>query len=149
MLLKVCLNGARRRHDHPAVPVSPTELAASATQAVAAGAGAVHVHPRGPDGAESLDAGPIGDAVAAIRAATGAPVGVSTGAWFLPDAADRLRAIENALYRIKKNVYGICLDCEKPVNRARLDADPAVIRCIDCQSRTESAPSAKDVTPSL
>ena len=62
---------------------------------------------------------------------------------------DRLQAIENALYRIKKNVYGICLDCEKPVNRARLDADPAVIRCIDCQSRTESAPSAKDVTPSL
>lgn len=62
---------------------------------------------------------------------------------------DRLQTIENALYRIKKNVYGVCLDCAKPIDKARLEADPAVTRCIDCQTLAESTPSAKDPTPSL
>lgn len=62
---------------------------------------------------------------------------------------NRLQTIENALYRINKNVYGVCLDCAKPIDKARLDADPAVTRCIDCQSLVESTPHAKDVTPSL
>lgn len=62
---------------------------------------------------------------------------------------DRLQAVENALYRINKNIYGICLECERPIGRGRLDADPAVTRCIECQTRAESRPSAKDATPSL
>lgn len=62
---------------------------------------------------------------------------------------NRLQTIENALYRINKNVYGVCLDCAKPIDKARLDADPAVTRCFDCQSLVESTPHAKDVTPSL
>ena len=80
--LKACLNGGRARGAHPAVPVTPAELARAAALAVAAGAEAVHVHPRGPDGAESLDPADIGAAVAAVRAACpGTPVGVSTGLW--------------------------------------------------------------------
>jgi len=80
--IKVCLNGGRRRDDHPGVPVTPAELALSAAAAVAAGAEAVHVHPRGADGRESLRAADIGAAVAAIRdACPGVPVGVSTGLW--------------------------------------------------------------------
>jgi uncharacterized protein (DUF849 family) len=80
--LKVCLNGGRSRADHPAVPLSPAELAASAVATVAAGAEAVHAHPRNADGIESLAATDIGAAVAAIRqAAPGIPVGVSTGLW--------------------------------------------------------------------
>jgi len=62
---------------------------------------------------------------------------------------ERLQTIENALYRIKKNVYGVCLDCAEPIDKARLDADPAVTRCISCQTLAESIPSAKDLTPSL
>lgn len=61
---------------------------------------------------------------------------------------DRLQTIENALYRIKKNVYGVCLDCARPIDKARLEADPAVTRCIDCQTLAENTPSAKDPTPS-
>jgi uncharacterized protein (DUF849 family) len=80
--LKACLNGGRARGEHPAVPVTPAELAVAAAQAVAAGAEAVHVHPRGADGAESLDPADIGAAVAAVRASCpGTPVGVSTGLW--------------------------------------------------------------------
>ena len=35
--MKACLNGGRSRADHPAVPLTPAELAASAVAAVAAG----------------------------------------------------------------------------------------------------------------
>jgi uncharacterized protein (DUF849 family) len=93
MLVKACLNGARRRTDHPGVPVTPEELAAAGRAVVAAGAGAIHMHPRDQDGAESLDGAAIDPAVAAVRAAVDVPFGVSTGAWFLPDPADRLAAI--------------------------------------------------------
>jgi uncharacterized protein (DUF849 family) len=62
---------------------------------VAAGASAIHMHPRDHGGAESLHDSAISPAVAAVRAALGAGVGVgvSTGAWFLPDPADRLAAV--------------------------------------------------------
>jgi uncharacterized protein (DUF849 family) len=80
--IKVCVNGGRPRAECPAVPVTPDEVAASAAGAVAAGAEAVHVHPRGADGRESLDPADIGATVAAGRqACPGTPVGLSTGLW--------------------------------------------------------------------
>lgn len=64
------------------MPVTPAQVAASAAAAVAAGAEAVHVHPRGSDGRQSLHVADVGAAVAAIRAASPAtPVGVTTGLW--------------------------------------------------------------------
>jgi len=95
LFVKACLNGARARTDDVAVPVTPDQLAEEAAAAVAAGAAAIHMHPRDTDGAESLAAAAIGPAVAAVRAAVGPDVGVgvSTGAWFLPDPADRLAAV--------------------------------------------------------
>jgi uncharacterized protein (DUF849 family) len=80
--MKVCLNGGRARQDHPGVPLTPAELAASAEAAVAAGAEAVHLHPRRADGGESLVAADVAAAVTAVRQACPAtPVGVSTGLW--------------------------------------------------------------------
>ena len=80
--LKACLNGKRTRAEHPAVPVTPAELASSAAAAVAAGAEAVHLHARNPAGTESVQAADIGAAVAAVRqACPDTPVGVSTGLW--------------------------------------------------------------------
>jgi uncharacterized protein (DUF849 family) len=82
MRMKVCLNGERSRAEHPRVPLTPGELARSAESAVAAGAEAVHLHPRDRDGAESLAATDVGAAVAAVRAACpGTPIGVTTGLW--------------------------------------------------------------------
>lgn len=93
-MLKACLNGGRRRVEHPAVPVTPDEVAAEAVRCAAAGVAAVHVHPRDAGGAESLDPAVIAAAVAAIRAARpGLPVGVSTGAWIAPEPADRVAAV--------------------------------------------------------
>ena len=93
--LKVCLNGGRSREDHPAVPLVPAELAASAAAAVDAGAEAVHLHPRGADGGESLLAADVVAAVTAVRqACPGTPVGVSTGLWITGgDPAARLSAV--------------------------------------------------------
>ncbi|MEV0152328.1 3-keto-5-aminohexanoate cleavage protein [Micromonospora sp. NPDC050686] len=93
-MLKACLNGSRSRDEHPAVPVTPTELAADAARCAASGAAAVHVHPRDAHGVESLAPDVIAAAVTAIRAARpGLPVGVSTGAWIEPDPAARVAAV--------------------------------------------------------
>ena len=93
-VLKACLNGDRVPGSHPALPVTAAELAADAAAVAAAGASAVHVHPRGADGRESLDATDVDGAVGAIRAAApGLPVGVSTGAWIVPELAARAAAV--------------------------------------------------------
>jgi uncharacterized protein (DUF849 family) len=79
MAIKACLNGARTREEHPAVPQTPEELAADAILVRRAGAFAVHVHPRDAGGAQTMDPRACDAAVAALRAAVpGLPVGLST-----------------------------------------------------------------------
>ncbi len=96
MLVKACLNGSRDRREQAAVPISPRDLAIDAHQAVAAGAGALHVHPRRADGSETLDPLACGAAITAIRAACpGTPVGLSTGFWIESDSARRLSQVAN------------------------------------------------------
>lgn len=92
--VKCCLNGARTRAEHPAVPLTAAELARSAAAAVAAGAFALHMHPRDAGGAQTLLATWCGAAVAAVRAAVpGIPVGLSTAEWIEPDLERRLALI--------------------------------------------------------
>lgn len=80
--MKVCVNGGRDGGDHPGIPLTPAELAVSAAEAVAAGAEAVHMHPRDGSGAESLAAADIAAAVTAVRhRCPGVTIGVSTGLW--------------------------------------------------------------------
>ncbi|MDP9847919.1 3-keto-5-aminohexanoate cleavage protein [Streptosporangium lutulentum] len=81
-MIKACLNGSRTPGDHPALPVTPLELAEAARETREAGADAVHMHPRDAAGRESLSAVHVGAAVRAVRqACPGLPVGVSTGLW--------------------------------------------------------------------
>lgn len=90
MLLQACLNGMRRRGDHDALPFTPEELARDAAAVVEAGARTLHVHPRGPDGSESLDPGVCDAVVAAIRAAApGVELSLSTGLWITGGDAER------------------------------------------------------------
>lgn len=42
--MKACLNGARHPREHPALPVTPGELAQDAARVRAAGADALHLH---------------------------------------------------------------------------------------------------------
>jgi uncharacterized protein (DUF849 family) len=94
MLIKAALNGGRSRSEHPAIPITPQELASSAKEAVAAGAGAIHFHVRGADERESLDGDVVALAVNAVKSAVPkAPVGISTGAWILNNAKLRYEKI--------------------------------------------------------
>ena len=96
MLLKCCVNGPRLVAEHPALPVTAEQIAQAAVDAQAAGAGAVHLHAKLPDGQDTLEASRVGEAVLAVRAACpGLPVGVSTGAWAEPDPARRRDAIRS------------------------------------------------------
>jgi uncharacterized protein (DUF849 family) len=93
VLLQAALNGPFGKDLHPNLPVSEQELARDGAACVAAGARALHVHPRDADSAERLDAEVVDAAVAAVRDACGVAVGVSTGAWIEPDLGRRLELI--------------------------------------------------------
>ena len=71
-ILSVAPNGARRtKADHPALPMTPADLAAAAVSAQAAGASLIHLHVRDADGRHTLDPGIYREATAEVRAAVG------------------------------------------------------------------------------
>jgi len=89
-MLQACLNGGRPRDFHPALPLSPDELAADAKAVIAAGAEQIHLHVRGPDGKESLHPDDVARTLAAVRAAVpGVPIGLSSGWWIPPKGRAR------------------------------------------------------------
>ena len=79
-LLQAALNGDRDKAAHPATPVSVEELERDAAACVAAGARAIHMHPRDPEGRQTLQAWAVDATVARVRDACGVPVGVTTSA---------------------------------------------------------------------
>ncbi len=46
-----------------------------------------------------------------------------------------LRAIEEALARIKRGSFGVCEACRQPIARARLEAVPWTHLCRECKER--------------
>ena len=46
-----------------------------------------------------------------------------------------LRAIEDALTRIRQGTFGICETCHNPISRARLEAVPWTHHCRDCKEQ--------------
>jgi len=50
---------------------------------------------------------------------------------------DELKLIEQAIIRIDKNEYGICIDCGEAINLKRLGIYPYAARCISCQEDAE------------
>lgn len=70
-LVMVAPNGARRgKADHPALPLTISEIAETARTCEAAGAGAIHLHVRNADGRHVLDAGLYREAIGAVREAS-------------------------------------------------------------------------------
>lgn len=94
MWLQACLNGARRPREHPALPVTPAALAAEVHAVRAAGADGVHLHVKDGEGADTLDGDALAAVLAALRGAVpGLGVGVTTGAWSMPDLTERVAAV--------------------------------------------------------
>jgi 3-keto-5-aminohexanoate cleavage enzyme len=70
--IMVAPNGARKgRADHPALPVSAEEVAATAAACMAAGATGIHLHARDEAGGHTLDPVIYGRYIAAVRDAVG------------------------------------------------------------------------------
>lgn len=93
-VLQGCLNGARPADAHPALPVTPYELARDARVIARYDVGSVHIHPRNSAGRETLSPMHVGDAVAAIHAAVpGMEVGVPAARWVEPDWETRVQAV--------------------------------------------------------
>ncbi|TCV68632.1 3-keto-5-aminohexanoate cleavage protein [Neorhizobium sp. S3-V5DH] len=67
--IAIAPNGGRRlKADHPALPLSPAELAGCAADCLEAGASMIHVHVRDGDGRHCLDVERYRAAIGAIRA---------------------------------------------------------------------------------
>lgn len=72
LLIAVAPNGARKtKQDHPALPITPTELAETARAALDAGAAMIHLHVRDDEERHSLDVERYRDATTAVRQAVG------------------------------------------------------------------------------
>ena len=52
----------------------------------------------------------------------------------------RLALVMAALRRVDEGTYGECVECGGPISSARLNADPAVALCIECQRKLEEGP---------
>jgi DnaK suppressor protein len=56
----------------------------------------------------------------------------------LARSATALHEIEAALARIDQGEYGLCVECEEPIDLRRLQAQPAALRCAACQQDFET-----------
>ncbi|MDJ0686664.1 MAG: 3-keto-5-aminohexanoate cleavage protein [Alphaproteobacteria bacterium] len=72
LVIAVAPNGARKtKADHPALPITPDELARTAAACAEAGAAMIHLHVRDEKDGHSLDVARYRAAIAAIEAAVG------------------------------------------------------------------------------
>jgi len=56
---------------------------------------------------------------------------------FASSAHRRLKEVEDALMRIERGEYGVCLRCNKNIEVSRLRAVPYARYCIKCQEEIE------------
>lgn len=57
----------------------------------------------------------------------------------LSEKALRLKMVDSALLRIKKGVYGICIDTEEDIDEDRLLANPTALRSLEAQEMWEKS----------
>ena len=50
---------------------------------------------------------------------------------------NRSAQVKQALLRMKKGKYGICAECGKAIDPARLKVDPSATLCLQCQEKKE------------
>ncbi|WP_219910571.1 3-keto-5-aminohexanoate cleavage protein [Saccharothrix carnea] len=93
-VLQACLNGAREPGSHPSLPITPQQLAADAAGCAELGVTSFHLHPRDVVGLEVLAGPEVATAVSVVRAAVAhAEIGVTTGAWIVPDPVRRAELV--------------------------------------------------------
>jgi RNA polymerase-binding protein DksA len=58
---------------------------------------------------------------------------------FIQRDEKHLYYLENALERIEKKTYGLCVSCGKPIDKGRLEAVPITQHCIKCKTSLSSS----------
>ena len=61
--------------------------------------------------------------------------GAAMQTWLNQTDSKLLRAIEDALARIRQERFGVCEECGQPISKARLEAVPWARHCKDCKER--------------
>lgn len=51
--------------------------------------------------------------------------------------ADELRLMDDAIERIQRGEYGVCIDCGEHIAERRLETFPYAARCVACQEAFE------------
>jgi uncharacterized protein (DUF849 family) len=121
MIVQACINGARPKGFHPALPLTNEAMVSDAIECVTAGASELHIHPRDANGKESLAL--VDALVRDIRSACpGTLVGVSTGDWIENDAT---------LTRESINAWSLIPDYAS-VNLSEMDA-PVIFSLLEAK----------------
>lgn len=95
MRLQAAINGARERGSHPQLPTTVHAMGVAAAAVVNAGAESIHMHVRNVEELESIESAAVAACLSEVRRnVPNIPAGVSTGAWIVPDPAERLRLVE-------------------------------------------------------
>ncbi len=55
----------------------------------------------------------------------------------LDESQLRLTRLQNALLRIDKPIFGICIECEDDIGMRRMMIRPESVRCIECAGKRE------------
>lgn len=97
-MLQITPTGAWGRDRHPALPLTTTDLLADLRGCLLAGAEGVHLHVRDEDGAETLDPARVAEVCARVHGLAAelgreVEIGLTTGAWIVPDVRDRVAMI--------------------------------------------------------
>ena len=97
-MLQVTANGPYGKETHPAMPVTLDELLVELAACFAAGADGVHLHVRDDLDAETLDPRHVYETCAQVRqlaadSRQSVEIGLTTGAWIVPDVAERIAMI--------------------------------------------------------
>ena len=53
--------------------------------------------------------------------------------------SSEFNSISDALQRVHRADYGLCIDCQSPIPFDRLRVEPQALRCAGCQTRYERA----------
>lgn len=49
----------------------------------------------------------------------------------------QLQRIQGAYQRMERGIYGLCLGCQVPIDRQRLEIDPTAFHCVACAEKAE------------
>lgn len=55
---------------------------------------------------------------------------------------DHLAAVEHALHKFEEGTYGLCDNCGKPIDPARLEVLPQATLCMECKGKNEKGRSS-------